>query len=323
MNVLYIGKYPPIQGGTSSAAYWRFDGLRKYGIRVVIVTCIPSDNPYQHDLENSHDVHILRNPISWHIPYSQLFTEQLVEKSLEVASSNPVDIVEGCYLFPYAVAAFFVAMILKKPLIIRHAGSDLFRVAQNGRFDSLLLRMGDYASAVVTTYEAVDKWRTLGISLSKLHICDRYYPNPSYFINSTKENVTVFMGKITPKWDRKQLIFWHRELLKNKFSGKIVSYSDKYTADIIGNFFRENGFYVKCHNFVEPKCVPQILSHCKFLLVSSIPKAIPEESNLVMEGISCGCNIISTDEITEVSVSESGYLKYILDQVSIYECISM
>lgn len=321
MKVLYIGKYPPIQGGTSSSAYWRFKGLKEYGIQSIVVTCIPSDNPYQCSMEHFEDVHILSQPIPWHIPYSQIFSEQLVEKSLKIVSDKHIDVIEGCYLFPYCFAAFIVSLLSNKPLVIRHAGSDLFRVTKDCNFDNLLIRMASHASVVVTNVDSLDRWRELGISTSKLHISKRYYPNPNEFVSLSKDNTVVFLGKITPKWNREQLDFWHQKLVENNFQGKVISYSDNNTREILYKYFKQKNIEIDCMPFVEPQCVPQILSHSEFLFVSSLPDNIPERSNLLLEGIACGCKIISMDAIPNITVSNNGYKKYLSDQLSIYESI--
>lgn len=60
MNVLYIGKYPPIEGGTASAAYWRMEALAKQGISFQVVTCITDDSDYRiGDAPYSETVHVL------------------------------------------------------------------------------------------------------------------------------------------------------------------------------------------------------------------------------------------------------------------------
>ena len=60
MNILFIGKYPPIEGGTASTAYWRHKGLLKYGINFEIITCILNDSDYCIPKYNCNkNVHVL------------------------------------------------------------------------------------------------------------------------------------------------------------------------------------------------------------------------------------------------------------------------
>ena len=38
MNLLYIGKYPPLEGGVGAAAFWRIKELRARGYNIDILT---------------------------------------------------------------------------------------------------------------------------------------------------------------------------------------------------------------------------------------------------------------------------------------------
>ena len=142
MNVLYIGKYPPMEGGTATAAYWRIKELRQRGISFEVLTCLPMSKDYViEDFTDEENLHIVKEKLPWHIPYSQLYAEQLISSSIKLFELKNFDVIEGCYLFPYGFAAYVVSELFNRPLILRHAGSDLCRLVKGSSLSSLLTKM--------------------------------------------------------------------------------------------------------------------------------------------------------------------------------------
>lgn len=316
MNILFIGKYPPIEGGTASAAYWRVQELRKYGIEFEIVTCILDDSEYCIPYANADEnVHVISERMPWHIPYSQLYAEQLVSKALTIAKQCSIDAVEGSYLFPYGFAAYVVATALGKPLILRHAGSDLHRVISTGQLDDILKRMTSEARVIVTYEECVEAWKKID-SNARLFLTERYVPNPSAFNSGEDGQNVVFLGKVTEKWNRKQFDHFYTKLKENNYVGKICVYSNDYTVREFKNYFENQGFEVDAYSFVEPKFIPDILKSTKYILLSEVPSGIPEESNLYSEAVMCGCEVIC---INEHSMPKVTYDEYIQQQIKVYE----
>ena len=318
MKVLYIGKYPPIEGGTASAAYWRIEALKKQGISFEIVTCITEGSDFLIDSHgNVKNVHMLHKKVPWHIPYSQLYAEQLISKSLELAAAEHFDVIEGCYLFPYGFAAYIVAGILKKPFFLRHAGSDLHRVIETGGLDTLMRRMAEKAALIVTYPDCIKRWHFLGIS-SNLHLSLRYMPNPMYFTDSGSHADAVFLGKITEKWNKAQFDYYYQYLKSVGYRGSICVYSNSATVNHFTTYFQGKEYKVVGHTFVMPDRVPSIVVNTKYLLISAIPKGIPEESNLFMEGVMSGCIPVCMKEVS-VSSDIMDYQSYLQAQLDIYQ----
>lgn len=318
VNVLFIGKYPPIQGGTATAAYWRQKELRCKGVNFEIITCIPADNDFfiSSDME-SENIHLICDKTPWHIPYSQLFSERLISKALEIAENQKFDVVEGNYLFPYGFAAYVVSKIINKPLILRHAGSDLYRVANKKMFLSLLKEMASHAKIIVTNRESENKWKTI-YGDSNTVVSSRYVPNPNVFQKDGKHNQVAFVGKVTEKWDRSQLEYYYNYLCKRNYIGKIRVYSNDSTIEIFDEFFSSRRYEIEGYQFVMPEEIPGILRDIKYLLVSKIPSGIPEESNIYLEGISAGCILVCVDNKDFVQ-PDMDFMNYINTQYEIYK----
>lgn len=317
-KVLFIGKYPPVQGGTATAAYWRQKELVKHGLNFEVVTSIPRDNEFhiEYDIEEKH-VHTLCDKVPWHIPYSQLYSERLVSKSLELADQQDFDLVEGSYLFPYGFAAFVVAKLLDKPLILRHAGSDLYRIPESRMFYRIMKEMALQAKIVVTNYESERVWKHISDNI-KTVVSERYVPAPTVFSKAGKHVNVSFLGKVTEKWDRNQLEYYCSYLDLNRYEGNIQVYSNDYTISVFDNYFTAKGYKVEGHHFVMPEFVPEILKDTKYLLVSKIPDGIPEESNIYLEGIEAGCVPVCQMKET-TGKSKPCFAEYIEKQCEIYE----
>lgn len=314
-RVLFIGKYPPIQGGTSAAAYWRIKELINNGIDFEIVTSAV-DNDYTTPYLKNDNINFINNKTPWHIPYSQLYSERLVSKGLEIAKIKEIDIVESNYLFPYGFAAYVISKIIHKPLILRHAGSDLYRVSNDFALRMVLKEMTSHAKIIVTNEESKNKWKDIYENV-KLVVTPRYIPNPNYFYDTGENQGTAFLGKVTDKWNRQQLDYYYNSLKKLNYRGNINIYSNEKTEIIFKEYFKKRGYLVIGNRFVYPGEVPKILQKTKYLLISEIPIGIPEKSNIYLEGLFSGCiPICKSNHTTKL---ELDYDEYIKTQKMIYE----
>ncbi|GAA2989753.1 hypothetical protein GCM10010519_24390 [Streptomyces lactacystinicus] len=157
-----VGKYPPIQGGVSAQTYWLTHQLAALGHQVHVVTNAD-------EVEASYRIHMLpgdreqltgdypgggavrvhttvQPPGLAHIPYANPYTTKLASLAADVTDAYGCDIIIGWYLEPYGFAASLAARWTNRPLAVRHAGSDLGRLAQQpdrGRAYWELLRRAD------------------------------------------------------------------------------------------------------------------------------------------------------------------------------------
>ena len=320
MNVLYIGKYPPIEGGTATAAYWRIKELRQRGIFFEVLTCLPINKDYViKGFSDEENLHIVREKLPWHIPYSQLYAEQLISLSIKLFELKSFDAVEGCYLFPYGFAAYIVSKLFNRPLILRHAGSDLYRLAKGSALTAVLTKMLDAASVLVTYKECLKTWSDFDVE-PKLQVTSRYTPNPVIFKSEGEHTQTTFLGKITEKWNRRQFDYYYNFLMQNNYCGIIRVYSNRYTVEEFSRYFQSKGYSVIGNSFVTPDKVPQILQDTKYLLISEIPNSIEESSNCFVEAISAGCVPVCADKRLKLHINLD-FRNYINEQLNIYEGI--
>lgn len=148
MRVLFFGKWPPIQGGVARESYLFVRALAARGHSVIVLTnasaapeglrAAPLPGDDAHCFYGAQDPAIeIRDVYSeatresiWHIPYATPFLSLLIGEGLIAARETGPDVVVGSYLEPYGLAASIVARACGTPLVLRHAGSDIARLAE-------------------------------------------------------------------------------------------------------------------------------------------------------------------------------------------------
>src|SRR5215470_8979213 len=110
MNILAITKFPPIQGGESSSAFFLFDELGKRQHSITILTNSDDVLPNTKVVFTRNDLAILRanqnmnivsvaaDPIPDFIPRYDPKTEKLVNEGLKILSGQKFDLIYGWYL---------------------------------------------------------------------------------------------------------------------------------------------------------------------------------------------------------------------------------
>ena len=117
MNILFIGKYPPIQGGVSAASFIFTLDLAKKGHSVHVLTNAnevesgyrqnfdTSDTSILNELTNNrikiHDIYESNFQEYQHIPFSKAFSERLFGRAISIIEENKIDFIVGWYFQPY------------------------------------------------------------------------------------------------------------------------------------------------------------------------------------------------------------------------------
>ena len=130
-----------------------------------------------------HQTHPLA-PNSY-IPWTNPYVSKLVGRAIEVGNVRGCDAIVGVYLEPFGVAAALLSVVLQKPLILRHAGSDVGRLSKHPDLVETYRWTLGRADAVVTgapfgnVYETLlalgvlpAKLKTLGASALPNWFCD-------------------------------------------------------------------------------------------------------------------------------------------------------
>jgi hypothetical protein len=169
----------------SAATYWACRDLAAEGHDVHVVTnAARVENSYRQVLSEEdiarlqatgpsgsvvvHNIAPIK-PFAY-IPWAPPFLSQLVGLGFELVGKLEFQIVVGWYYEPYAVAAAILGSIAKLPVVVRHAGSDVGRLAQVPDLAQSYSLVHRIAEIVVTTKSSCDLLLDLGVPSKKLHI---------------------------------------------------------------------------------------------------------------------------------------------------------
>src|SRR3989338_7466171 len=178
MNILIIGKYPPIQGGVSSQTYWLAKGLGEKGHRVYVVSnCWEVEQTFREDLKDDDlsllepkNVHLFSTTPGFRsaIPYSRSYESRLMSMALDVIQEHDIQIIYSHYLLPYGVAALMAKKLTGIPWAVQHAGSDIGRLIFNSQLKNIFLECFRNADKTIGYANTRQKFIENGISLETL-----------------------------------------------------------------------------------------------------------------------------------------------------------
>ncbi|MBU6998127.1 MAG: glycosyltransferase family 4 protein [Theionarchaea archaeon] len=159
MQVLFISKYPPIEGFVSSYAYWLVRALGERGHRVFVVTnSTEVDHTYKEDTliddallapEEVTLCHTCEDRTLGCVPYFNPFTEKLASLALDLIDEHDISLIDSWYLLPYGVAGLMVSLLSGLPLVGRVAGTDGERMCGSPQFRRLALSFFEHCSQVI------------------------------------------------------------------------------------------------------------------------------------------------------------------------------
>jgi glycosyltransferase involved in cell wall biosynthesis len=176
-----ISKYPPIEGGVSSLAFWLAKALGKRGHEVHIVTnawCVEPEFMEEFDVEDIDQyqpknvkVHNI-DPLARleQIPSSKNYVERIASLAIDVVKEYSIDVIDSWYMIPYGISGFITKIITKKPQILRHAGSDIdILLSNNSRaYRSLLVELLKNVDKIVTRPHMKEVFLSLGVGEDKM-----------------------------------------------------------------------------------------------------------------------------------------------------------
>ncbi|MDI6103349.1 glycosyltransferase [Actinoplanes sp. NEAU-A12] len=193
MRICFVGKYPPIEGGVSTSTYWMVRGLAQLGHDVHVVTNAGEvEDAYRMTFEDDdapwyqpafpppggrvvvRSVQPFSRVSMRHIPSANPYVSRLAAAATDVVRANDCDVVLAYYLEPYAVAASMAATWTGRPLIIRHAGSDLDRLFRIPDLATTYREVLTRADAVVTRRPLLARFRGLGVPVERLYEAPAY-----------------------------------------------------------------------------------------------------------------------------------------------------
>lgn len=324
MKILYVGKYPPIEGGVSSSNYWLIRGLAKRGHHVSVVTnagCVEEDRREALDLTDPKEsssyipegvrLFSLQTDPPKHIPFSQAYLSRLVNLGLVAAEKEFPDVIYTHYLEPYAVAGFMLKAFLKVPHITRHAGSDIYRFLQSDQFKFLLARVIKDADRLIFSKAIRPFLDGMAIPEQKIFHLTRaldpeaFTPHGDHFdfashgfsIPSSIPLIT-YVGKASKNKGLEELF---TALEKRSEDFRLVLVSKGQTLDSL--FERRDEFPTVLSKtiglgFVPPWKIPSILRASSLLVQLENDFPVPIHGPLQpIEGIACGTPLFLSGEM--------------------------
>ena len=184
MRLLMLAKYPPIQGGVSASVFRAAHELAENGHRVHVVTnagevesgfrlstSAPTHSPAAGRAGNVSVSFTTPVGPSRFIPTSEAFEAKLYGRACEYLGSNPCDAIIGWYLQPYGFVAAILARTKRLPVILIHAGSDVFRLPDHPDFRYSIKDTLQQADVILTFQKPpiLARLADLGAPLDKCH----------------------------------------------------------------------------------------------------------------------------------------------------------
>jgi glycosyltransferase involved in cell wall biosynthesis len=191
VKLLLFAKYPPIEGGTSSQTLVSVGLLAAAGHDVDIVTNAAEAEPGYRAILTAEDTARLT---SWHgsaaggsvtvhnttplgetsyIPWANPYASKLFGRGMELVGARRFDAVIGWYWEPYGLVAGQVAETAGLPLILRHAGSDVGRLARHPDLRPAYRWLLQRADHVLTGPRSHEALIGLGADPTRLRDVDR------------------------------------------------------------------------------------------------------------------------------------------------------
>lgn len=301
IKVCFFTKYPPIEGGVSTQAYWASRALGKRGVEVHVVTnALEVEEEFREkinfdDSKNKKEyqpknvfVHNLNLDSAAHIPFSPAYLERLINLGLRVIKEYDCDLIDSCYIQPYGLAAVFTKILTGKPCILRHAGSDLFRLFPNKEFHTLYKTIFQIADIIVTGQRQKNLFETHGITQDQLWFNSFGRVDPEYFNPKVKPANLVKFG-VPRKLLKKPILTYMGKCGHWKSLFDLVKVASSIKEDFLllflteGLKFEEFKAYLKRFpslknkhyflGFLPPWEIPSIIrvSTCLFQLESDFP----------------------------------------------------
>jgi glycosyltransferase involved in cell wall biosynthesis len=186
MKICIVGKYPPIEGGVSATTYWLARGLAECGHQVHVVTNADEvEGAYRLALtaedarwleprfENGGSVHVYNaEPYTpqamGHIPAANPFVTKLASLATDTVRRHACDAILAYYFEPYAVAGWLASRWTGRPLIVKHAGSDLDRLCRVPDLATTYKEILRSADAVVTQPRLFPRFLGMGVERRRL-----------------------------------------------------------------------------------------------------------------------------------------------------------
>ena len=316
-NILYISKYPPIEGGIAAKTYWLAKALAGRGHIIHVVTDAYGVDE-QYSIANAGSapempgvfVYRADQEVPWHIPNDSHRAISLLDKTLEIVETTKPDLIVGGYLVPYGIMAFQLSRLTGIPFVLMHGGSDIHKFLLKDVWPNVTARAICAAHCVVTD---VDNLAHIARYTDRIEVLPPYVPDPSAFKptrRKKKEFLTLaLVGKTNYHWRHKG---WQRVInicsdLGGRLELAVVSQGigrDDFRS-YVPKALRDR---IDWRPFVPSWEMPALLHSFDGIFHLNDQLPFPMFSNLVLESLACG-----TPVITDSTGLPSSYLRHGID----------
>jgi len=178
MKLCFISKYLPIEGGVSSSTYWLARGLGEIGNKIYVVTnAWEVEDEYREEISKKEmklfepknvKVFSTSSRPPYHIPYSTSYVAKLTSLAIDIVRRFNPNLLFAFYMLPYGVSGYFTKLITKKPLVFKHAGSDITRLFNYPFFTTLFSEVFTNADKILTSPFKQKQLMNIGVSPNRM-----------------------------------------------------------------------------------------------------------------------------------------------------------
>ena len=303
MNVLFIGKYPPIQGGESTKAYWLSEALAARNHNICVVSnCLEADDGFRCQLDERDKNQLAESKVKLvstipitgpsFTPSYNPFEIKLTSLALDESDACKPDIIVSWYLMPYAVSAHMVSNLLNVPHVVIHAGSDITRLLNYPYYHRILKEILRSSAGQVTyasTEQALLKIGCLNTFNHNPTISSEYRPSEDY------------------DWDKKSICYLGKISKGKGFDLllRALEQTNGIRLDVYGGLDGDlpnigSGVDVIFHDPIVPWKIPAVLNGCAAVVVPEYSFGVSaHRSRIPVESLLCGTPVIVSSDVSE------------------------
>lgn len=302
-KLLFLSKYPPLEGGIAAKTFWLTRALGQRGHEVHVVTDPVGIDPI-HTIDGGDvlpdmpgvTVHRPTTEIPWHIPPSEHRDFALFDTALSVAETHKPDCILSGYLVPYGIIASFLSKTTGIPHILGHGGSDIQKFLLNNVFDKTLTRAISNSNLIITD---ASTHSTLSKINNNLEIIPPYIPDTNLFSfedkqKNRKKQRIAFIGKINYFWRHKGIQRIIKLIENNSTHSEFIFLTQGVgIEDFKKNIPEEIVKIISWKRFIPPWDMPTFYNSIDAVFNFQDNLPFPMFSNIILEAFASGINIIT------------------------------
>lgn len=305
MKVCILSRYPPMEGGVSSSTYWISKWLGKSGVKTIVVSNSWSCSKNIREYINIDEISFLQPKNVTLYATNPFITKgnelkdsgiesHLLSLGLEAYEKEGFDVIFGFYLIPYGVAAWGLSKKTNLPLVIKHAGSDFYRI-RKGSYIYLVDLFKDSKFVLSSLKEAEEMFGKDKIVNLRVSVPPEFNVSvkPAFQFN---EPTIGIIGKYGP-YKRIYELTRALERMDTKYKLFILCDAEGKSKleSIISREVKKKTVFM---NFTAPWNMPSIYKSIDILYCGEKGFVIEEHFPLIpLEGMSSGRCVLMSDEL--------------------------